>query len=405
MKTVFTQQQVKGLKAKATEKRQEFRDHGGQNLYIVVQPKSGETSFVIRPTVNGKQRRITIGHFPDMSLADAREEAARYKAAVRQGKPLERSQSPSQEMGVTVRAAWDLYWQHEASSRKSADEKRRIFDKDVAPIIGSKALSDVTRDDLATLISGKFATAKTASNRLHSLLARFFRWCLTQGHSLTKLDSNPMASIVKMHSERGSARRRYLDKDELAWWFQALPAAGEYAAIHELLMRTLCRFSEIFNLTWGEVVHRDNGDTVLEIGETKNEQPHVVYLHPSAERLLPQRPNGAKPNDKLFQVKSRSNKPVERMRKRMAALAAEQGREIAHWQPHDYRRTGTTHLAGMMDDEDLPVVPHHILDRLLAHKEQGVIRHYNIYQYYREKKIALVNWNLMLDSIASNYTN
>lgn len=399
MKTVFTQQQVRGLKAKASDKRQEFRDHGGPSLYIVVQPNSGETSFVIRPTVDGKQRKITIGHFPDMSLADAREEAVKHRAAARQGKPLERSQPPAK--GITVREAWDLYWQHEASARKSADEKQRIFDKDVAPVIGGKALNEVTRDDVASLISSKFATAKTASNRLHSLLARFFRWCLTQGHSLTRLDSNPMASIVKMHSERGTARRRYLDKDELGWWFQALAAAGEYAAIHELLMRTLCRFSDILDLTWGEVVRRDNGDTVLEIGETKNDQPHVVYLHPSAARLIPERPEGAKPSDKVFKVKSRSNKPVDRIRKRMAELAAEQGREVAQWQPHDYRRTGTTHLAGMMDDDDLPIVPHHILDRLLAHKEQGVIRHYNIYQYYREKKVAMISWNTLLNGIAS----
>ncbi|NTZ42045.1 integrase family protein [Altererythrobacter sp. SALINAS58] len=393
MRIHFTKQQVQGLKAKATDKRQEHRDLGGQNLYIVVQPKSGETSFVIRPTVNGKQRRVTIGHFPDMSLADAREEAARHKSDIRQGKPLVRYQPAPEAIGITVKEAWDLYWQHEASTRKSADEKQRIFNKDVAPAIGAKLLSEVTRDDVASLVSRKFATAKTASNRLHSLLARFFRWCLTKGHSLTNLDSNPMESVVKMHSERSSARKRYLTEQELRWWFQALPAAGSYAPIHELLMRTLCRFSDILDLTWGEVVERDNGDVVLEIGETKNNQPHVVYLHPSAAKLLPKRPKDAKPEDRVFSVTSRSSKPVERIRKRMEEIAALEGRQVPHWQPHDYRRTGTTHLAGMMDEEDNPLVPDHILDRLLAHKEQRVIRHYNIYGYYREKKSALLLWN------------
>src|SRR5690606_24442891 len=159
-----------------------------------------------------------------------------------------------------------LYWQHEGSARRSADEKQRIFERDVARVIGAKALREVTRDDVAGLISSKYATAKTASNRLHSLLARFFRWCLTKGHSLTKLDSNPMESVVKMHSERNTARKRYLTKEELGWWFKALPAAGEYQPVHELLMRTLCRFSDILDLTWGEVVQRDNGDVVLELG-------------------------------------------------------------------------------------------------------------------------------------------
>lgn len=403
MPIVFTKQQVVGLKGKATDKRQEFKDAAGDNLYIVVQPKSGETSFVVRPTVKGQgQRRITIGHFPAMSLADAREESARYKASARKGIFLGDPPSESKPHGITVEEAWQLYWQHEGSTRKSAGEKQRIFTKDVQPEIGTKLLSQVSRDDVARLVNGKFATAKTASNRLHSLLARFFRWCVTKGHSLTGLDSNPMEAVVKMHSERSSARKRYLCKQEIGWWFKALPAAGEYAPIHELLMRTLCRFSDILNLTWGEVVERENGDTVLEIGETKSDQPHVVYLHPSAARLLPERPVDAKPDTRVFKVTSRSSKPAERIRKRMEKIAAKEDRKVPHWQPHDYRRTGTTHLAAMMDAEDIPLVPDHIFDRLLAHKEQRVIRHYNIYGYYREKKGALNNWNYFLDQLSQH---
>lgn len=390
---IYTTKEVQGLRAKATTRREEFRDGGGPNLYIVVQPNSGETSFVIRPIVNGKQKRTTIGRFPSMSLADARAEAARQKAAISDGKPLPGLSSPTKANGITVAQAWDLYWQYEASSRKSASDKQRIFLRDVAPVIGSKPLSGVTRQHLSGIISAKHQTAQTASNRLHSLLARFFKWCFTHGHSLTNLDSNPMDGVAKMHSERNSARKRYLTEQELGWWFQALPAAGEYAAIHELLMRTLCRFADILNLTWGEVVRRDNGDTVLEIQHTKNDQPHVAYLHPSAVRLLPKRPENAKREDRVFAVTSRSNKPVERIRKRMEAFAANEGRTVPHWQPHDYRRTGTTHLAGMMDEEDNPLVPHHVLDRVLAHKEQGIIRHYNIYGYYKEKKSALTKWN------------
>jgi integrase len=403
MATAFTTQQVRGLRAKANSKRQEFKDASGDNLYIVVQPKSGETSFVVRPTVKGQgQRRITIGHFPAMSLADAREESARYRAAARKGIFLGDPPSDPLQGGLSVEQAWLLYWQHEGSTRKSADEKQRIFEKDVRPEIGTKLLNEVSRDDVAKLVSGKFATAKTASNRLHSLLARFFRWCVTKGHSLTSLDSNPMEAVVKMHSERSSARKRYLSKEEIGWWFRAVPAAGEYAPIHELLMRTLCRFSDILDLTWGEVVERENGDTVLEIGETKSDQPHVVYLHPSAVRLLPERPVDAKPDTRVFKVTSRSSKPVERIRRRMEGIAAKKGRKVPHWQPHDYRRTGTTHLAAMMDAEDIPLVADHILDRLLGHKEQRVIRHYNIYGYYREKKAALNTWNCYLDTLSDS---
>jgi integrase len=300
---------------------------------------------------------------------------------------------------MTVSEAWDLYWEHEASARRSSAEKKRIFEKDVKPVIGNEALNRVTRHELAKLISTKFETAKTASNRLHSLLARFFRWCFTHGQALTGLDANPMASVPKMHSERDSARKRYLTKEELGWWFRSLGAAGDQRNIHELLMRTLCRFSDILDLTWGEVVKRDNGDWVLEIGRTKNNEAHVVYLHPSAVKLLPKRPKSAKPDDRIFNSGSRSGKPVQRLRVAMEKLAAKKGRGVPHWQPHDYRRTGTTQLASMTDQDDNPLVPDHILDRLLAHKEQRVIRHYNRYSYYKEKKSALKLWNDSLDSL------
>lgn len=399
MPTTLTPQFLKGLKP--TAKRQEVRDSGGENLYVVVQPHTGEKSFLVRVTINGEQRKKTIGHFPAMSLAEARETAYELKIALRRGKSLPIQIGPVQapEPGISVAEAWDFYWQHEACSRKSAPEKERIFKADVKPVLGAKRLDEVSHDDLANLIRAKFLTAKTASNRLHSLLARFFVWCTTHGRPLTHLEANPMASVVKMHSERGSARQRFFDRQEIGSWFEALPEAGVFAPIHELLMRTLCRRSEIQDLAWREVQQHENGDAILVLSAPKNGLPHIVWLHPSAERLLPSRPADAKPTDRVFAMVTKNSRPVDRMRAKMEELAAEQGRTVEHWTIHDYRRTGTTHLAGMVDGEDAPLVPDHILDKLLNHKEQRVVRHYNRYAYYREKKAAIKLWNEFLERV------
>jgi integrase len=402
MATQLTSQSLKSLKASPC--RQEIRDGGARGLYVVVQPRTGEKSFVVRHTIGGKQYKKTIGYFPAMGLAEAREKAQELGIALRRGDPLPIQIGPpalgSVRMGgISVSEAWALYWKHEGSARKSASEKLRIFNRDVRPRIGDQLLSGVKRQDLAALISLKFETARTASNRLHSLLARFFRWCHTHGQPLTGLEANPMASIAKMHSERDAARTRYLNERELIWWFTALHAAGEYRPIHELLMRTLCRFSEIMYLAWGEVAQRENGDWVLSISDTKNNQAHLVYLHPTAFKLLPQRPPAAKPEDRVFKLAGYSAKPTDRIRGAMEGLAAEEGLTVPHWQPHDYRRTGTTHLASFLDKDDDPIVPEHILDRLLAHKEQRIIRHYNVHSYYKEKKKAIHNWNEWLDNL------
>lgn len=171
---------------------------------MVVQPKTGEKSFVIRAMVDGKQRKKTLGTFPALSLAEARDKAREVKVALRRGDSLPIQIGPAKPVlepprGLTVAEAWNLYPKHEGGTRKTAYEKQRILDVEVAPSLGNKPSEEVTREDLAALMRAKFETVKTSSNRLRSLLTRFFRWCVTNGHSFTSLVANPMASVVKMH--------------------------------------------------------------------------------------------------------------------------------------------------------------------------------------------------------------
>lgn len=88
----LTTQALRGFKP--TSKRQEIRDSGADNLYVVVQPRTGEISFVIRMMVEGKQRKKTLGSFPSMSLAEAREKARETRYAIKRGRHSSYSDRP-----------------------------------------------------------------------------------------------------------------------------------------------------------------------------------------------------------------------------------------------------------------------------------------------------------------------
>lgn len=53
-------------------------------LHLLIQP-NGTKTFRLKIQIDGKDRRLTLGTFPDMSLAEAREEAGKTKKQVKQG--------------------------------------------------------------------------------------------------------------------------------------------------------------------------------------------------------------------------------------------------------------------------------------------------------------------------------
>lgn len=65
---------------------------------------------------------------------------------------------------------------------------------------------------------------------------------------------------------------------------------------------------------------------------------------------------------------------------------------IAHFVPHDLRRTAATFMAqaGELDE---------VIDAVLNHVKKGIIKVYNLYRYDKEKQAALENWERKLKSI------
>jgi len=65
---------------------------------------------------------------------------------------------------------------------------------------------------------------------------------------------------------------------------------------------------------------------------------------------------------------------------------------VTTFTPHDLRRTAATFMAesGEMDE---------VIDAILSHTKQGIIRVYNQFKYDAQKKAALEAWALKLSSI------
>ena len=74
---------LSATRVKALKDPGRFSDGGGLHLFI---SKAGRKSWVQRITIDGHRRDIGLGGFPSVSMAQAREKAADYRAAVAGGR-------------------------------------------------------------------------------------------------------------------------------------------------------------------------------------------------------------------------------------------------------------------------------------------------------------------------------
>src|SRR4051812_18962429 len=83
--STLTDRTIRTLAAKETPS--DIRDGGQPGLVLTVLP-SGRKQFSIRYRFQGKQRRLLLGEYPSVTLAEARKRARRAQGALDDGRDV-----------------------------------------------------------------------------------------------------------------------------------------------------------------------------------------------------------------------------------------------------------------------------------------------------------------------------
>jgi len=253
---------------------------------------TGVKTFFYRYTspVTSKLVQVKIGHFPEISLAEARLKLQELKQLRRQGrcpateakeqKQREREQKQEQdrleaEKRFTVEDLVELYLTQYIEDRKSPNgqviagarkpkgqaETRRTLYGDVIPTLGKMPANTVTRKavvDMIMAIVQRGANVQ-AGNVLRELTASY-EFAIGLGHFSDEF-ANPAvlakASLrqarVRLTSQRG---KRVLSDKELATLLKWLPGSS-YTATQKNVLRfalwTGCRTGEVCNAAWQDI--------------------------------------------------------------------------------------------------------------------------------------------------------
>ncbi len=343
---------------------------------------------------------------------------------------------------LTVRHLFDS-WIVDGVSRKDGNATLlRTFKADVLPLIGKKAIKDLTEHELRHLLR---VLVKRGVNRsaviMRNNLTQMFAWAeKRQPWRKLMIDGNPMdlieiEKIVDRDYDLKNERTRKLNPDELRElktifireqfeYDNALnrrstrhPVETSFQCAIWIMLSTLCRVGEMSMARW-ENVDFESRTWFIPKANTKGEENDLSIflsdfsldqfrkLHQAtgdSDWLFPSRNN-----DGHVCVKSMSKRVGDRQsmfkkdaeglaRKPMSCRRHDntfllgEGREGA-WTPHDLRRTGATMMQSLG-------VPLDIIDRCQNHVLSGskIRRHYLQHDYAEEKWDA---WRLLGDRLA-----
>lgn len=376
----------------------------GDGLYMRKQTREG-ASWTLRYRFAGKEHWLTLGNYPDMSLALARIEARQARVLLdRQQNPLSvrRAAMEDERQKGSFKALCEDWYRAEVQARglKHPGVPKRYLDKYLVPKLGRLAARDITPADVARVLDNLKGRAPTAANDL----LRFTRRIFAFGVRRRIVRSNPAADFSPRLDAGGTERprSRALGADELTGLFEKMRETANFGEDNLLaikLLLALCvRKGELLGARWTEF-DLDGKTTAgavwhLPATRTKTGEGLDIPLAPAVVEWLRALNGLASGSEFVFPRRRRD--PRERVpHMGIDTLNVALGR-VAHGLPHftlhDLRRTARTHLAALG-------VRREVAERCLGHKLRGVEGTYDRHDYFRERRAALAQWTqLLLDA-------
>ena len=387
--------------------------------------RTGKKSFYYRyndPANPRKQKQITLGVFPILTLEQARIRLKELKLMRHQGlcpaSELAKEQRDAalaadtvETKPFTVSDVIELYLGEYIEDHKSSTgelirgarkpkgqaEARRTLCTDVLRDLGDRDAMSISAQDVSNLVLKIVARgANVQAGNVLRELGSAYDYAIGTGR-LPDDFVNPTDNAkkkLKMTRVRLTSQKatRVFDDEELRQFLQWLPESA-YPQVQKNILRltlwTGCRTGELCGLYW-EQVNLEKG--TIHLKETKTDVERYVQLSTQAVSFL--KTLKMTTADCLFP--SRTTKaPIQQKALTTSAWILKQNGQMIDlptWTPHDLRRTVRTGLARLSCPAD-------IAEAILGHSQKGIQGTYNLHRYNDECKVWLQKWADHMDGL------
>jgi integrase len=329
---------------------------------------TGVRSFVINYSIARRERRYTIGRWPDWSVLRAVKEARDLRQRIDRGESPLDGRRKQDGATTTLKAICEEYIKGDGKSLRTAEWREQVLKRLVYSELGAKRIGDIKRSDIVWLLDKiEDENGATMADRTLAVVRRIMNW-----HALRSDDfRSPIVRGMGRVNPKKRARVHILIDEELrAVWRAAEASTGPFGRLVRFILLTGARRTEAAAMAWIEL----GGEWTLPGARNKTKADLIRPLSAEARAVLPAKVDGC---DYVFTTDGA--KPISGFTK--FKLAFDKASGVTGWTLHDLRRTARSLMsrAGVPADH---------VERCLGHIMPGVHDVYDQYEYIEEKRDA-----------------
>ena len=265
----------------------------GGGLYLEVSAAGGRY-WRLKYRHGGKEKRLSFGVYPEVSLKTARERQTEARAILARGDDpaaakRDAAAQAEREAAVTFEAVAREWLGHQSGrwTADTLDAIRKSLEAAVLPKIGARPMAHIRPREVMDIIKGIDARgAGETAGRVLQRVKAVFRYAVVH----ERIDTNPMLDLKpsELLKPRQVRHRAALEDKDLPAFLATLDAyQGDPTtkAALRMLMLTAVRPGELRGARWAEI-DTDAAEWRIPAERMKMKAPHVVPLSPAALVVL-----------------------------------------------------------------------------------------------------------------------
>lgn len=386
-------------KAEIREKAYKLADGGG--LYLLVQA-NGCMLWRYKFRLHGREGVHSIGAYPEVSLAAARELHRAARAVVASGRsPVESRRQDRQEakraelMAVSgsFTAVHDQ-WKEITEPRLAAntvDQHRRECTNYLLPEFGHRPVWEIKRPEVSALLKRVERDTPEVARNLRTYLSQIFEHAIEMG----LMDASPVPSSRMLRPRRKKQHQAMALEDYPSFLSRVVASdcTPHTKAAMLLVVLTAVRKQESAAARWDEF-DLDRATWIIPEERMKARREHWVPLSRQAVAML-RRLREISEGEFLFPHRNKRNAPMsEHTLNRVMEHQRVCGATV-----HGFRSMFSTYFNAQKENPD-------VIERCLAHAPGDKVRAaYNRHEYQDERRVVMQQWADVLDAEVAKSRN
>ena len=384
-------------RAKTQGKQVTLFDGGG--LFIVLTPAGGKL-WRFKYRFGGKDKLLSLGSYPEISLAEARAKRAVFRKLLAEGiDPAEAKKAEQADKAAAVGSTFETVardWHRRFKSQWSAGHAEQIMrrlEQDVFPWLGTRPIGEIKAPELLTVLRRIGARSLETAFRVKTACGQVFRYAVAEGRAERDPVADLRGALPPVKNKNFAAPT---DPKKVAPLLRAIDGfEGSFVVKCAMQLAPLLfvRPGELRHAEWSEI-DLEAAEWNIPAAKMKMGVPHLVPLPRQAIEILKSLHPLTGHGKYVF--------PCSRSSQRcMSENSVNAGLRRLGFEKSEITGHGFRAMARTILDEVLQVRPE-LIEHQLAHQVRDPLgRAYNRTSHLAERRKMMQTWADYLDGLKS----